>query len=165
MLLLLELFLLSRFAMAAYRGTIVDTPLPGTLRVRPDHVIGELLSPEPRALQLTSVVDDGGNVVRVTRAAATPPAVLEAAQRLPQYSFLLPAFADLHIHAPQYLYAGTGLDLPLMQWLDTYTYAAEERVDADHALASRLYQRLVKRLIQAGTGCIVAFGTIGVQAK
>lgn len=116
-------------------------------------------------VKLTSVVDDRGNIVSITRAAATPPAVQEAAQRLPLYSFLLPTFADLHIHAPQYLYAGTGLDLPLMQWLDTYTYAAEERVDADHALASRLYQRLVKRLIQSGTGCIVAFGTIGVQAK
>lgn len=110
-------------------------------------------------------MDDEGNIANILRAAAAPPQVLEAAKRLPPWSFLLPAFADLHIHAPQYLYAGTGLDLPLMQWLDTYTYAAEERVDADHALASRLYQRLVRRLIQAGTGCIVAFGTIGVQAK
>lgn len=88
-----------------------------------------------------------------------------AVTTLPAHTFLLPTFADLHIHAPQYLYAGTGLDQPLMSWLDKYAYAAEERVDADPALARRVYAQLAKRLIQAGTGCAVAFGTIGVEAK
>jgi guanine deaminase len=44
--------------------------------------------------------------------------------RIPDGSFFLPTFADLHLHAPQFLYQGNGLDLPLMEWLDAYTYKA-----------------------------------------
>lgn len=58
-----------------------------------------------------------------------------------------------------------GLDLPLMEWLDAYTYPAEERIDADPKLAKRVYTRLVERLIEAGTGAVLFFGTIGVEAK
>lgn len=72
---------------------------------------------------------------------------------------------DLHLHAPQYLYAGTGLDLPLMEWLERYTYPAEERVDADAKLAERVYGRLVARLVGEGVGGVVFFGTVGVRAK
>lgn len=58
-----------------------------------------------------------------------------------------------------------GLDLPLMQWLNTYTYPAEERIDADPKLAERVYKRLVGRLVEAGTGAVLFFGTVGVEAK
>ena len=34
--------------------------------------------------------------------------------------FLIPGFVDCHIHAPQYSFTGTGYDLPLLDWLDTY---------------------------------------------
>lgn len=72
--------------------------------------------------------------------------------RLSKHSFLLPTFTDLHIHAPQYLYAGTGLDLPLMQWLNEYAFKAEVRVDADEGLARRVYERLGQRMLENGTG-------------
>lgn len=32
--------------------------------------------------------------------------------------FLLPGFIDVHIHAPQYPFAGTGSTVPLMAWLE-----------------------------------------------
>ena len=32
---------------------------------------------------------------------------------LGSHEFLLPGFVDCHLHAPQYSYTGTGLDLPL----------------------------------------------------
>jgi guanine deaminase len=48
---------------------------------------------------------------------------------IPDGSFLLPTFCDLHLHAPQFLYQGTGLDLPLMQWLDNYALKSEARMD------------------------------------
>ena len=44
--------------------------------------------------------------------------------------FLSAGFIDCHIHAPQYSYTGNGLDLPLMQWLETYTFPAEARMEA-----------------------------------
>ncbi|KAJ7600835.1 hypothetical protein C8J56DRAFT_999896 [Mycena floridula] len=79
---------------------------------------------------------------------------------IPRGSFLLPTFCDLHLHAPQFLYQGNGLHLPLMQWLDEYAFKAEERMDADPFLARRVYERLARRLIDIGTGAVLLFGTI-----
>lgn len=77
----------------------------------------------------------------------------------------MPTFCDLHLHAPQFLYQGTGLDLPLMQWLDEYALKAEERLDADKILAKRVYERLARRLLQNGTGTVMLFGTIKEETK
>ena len=83
----------------------------------------------------------------------------------PYGSFFLPTFSDLHLHAPQFLYLGTGLHLPLMRWLDDYAYKAEERLDADPDLARIVYSRLARRLIESGTGAALLFGTIKEQTK
>ena len=40
--------------------------------------------------------------------------------------FLMPGMVDTHIHAPQYMNAGTGYDKQLLEWLKCYTYPAEE---------------------------------------
>ncbi|KAJ1569761.1 hypothetical protein HK405_004490 [Cladochytrium tenue] len=84
---------------------------------------------------------------------------------LPPGAFLLPAFVDLHLHSAQYLYAGTGLDLPLMPWLAKHAYAAELRVDTDPRLAVELYTALAHRLVREGIAAVLAFGTIGVDAN
>ena len=80
-------------------------------------------------------------------------------------AFILPTFCDLHLHAPQFLYQGTGLHLPLMEWLNEYAFKAEERIDADPALAKTVYKRLAQRLLEHGTGAVVLFGTIKEQTK
>lgn len=85
--------------------------------------------------------------------------------RLPPTSFLAPTFVDLHLHAPQFLYLGTGLHLPLMKWLAEYAYKAEQRLDADPQLARKVYGRLAERLVEGGTGAILAFGTIKEETK
>ena len=41
--------------------------------------------------------------------------------------FLIPGFVDTHTHAPQYSFTGTGYDLPLLQWLQKYTFPVESR--------------------------------------
>jgi guanine deaminase len=80
-------------------------------------------------------------------------------------SFIMPTFCDLHLHAPQFLYQGNGLHLPLMEWLDEYALKAEERIDADPALAKSVYTRLATRLIENGTGTVLLFGTIREETK
>lgn len=85
--------------------------------------------------------------------------------RIPAGSFLLPTFCDLHLHAPQYLYQGTGLHLPLMEWLNEYAFKAEEKLDADPALARLVYRRLAERLVEKGTGAVLLFGTIKEETK
>lgn len=39
----------------------------------------------------------------------------------------MPGFVDTHIHAPQYVYTGTGYDVPLLQWLEKYTFPVESK--------------------------------------
>ncbi len=34
-------------------------------------------------------------------------------------ALILQSLADLHLHAPQYPLMGTGMDLPLLEWLET----------------------------------------------
>ncbi|KAL7420580.1 hypothetical protein Q5752_004531 [Cryptotrichosporon argae] len=127
-------------------GTLVDVPLPGTLRVRPAHLLSFASG------SITSVVP-------------RPPELPAHTLVLPPASFLVPTFTDLHLHAPQYLYAGTGLDRPLLEWLERYAYAAEEAVDASEDTARKVYGTLVRRLKAAGTGCAVVFGTISVRSN
>lgn len=85
--------------------------------------------------------------------------------RVPSGGFLLPTFCDLHLHAPQFLYQGTGLHLPLMEWLNEYAFKAEERIDTDPQLARNVYRKLAERLLEAGTGAVVLYGTISEEAK
>jgi len=90
---------------------------------------------------------------------------LTDAVQVPEGSFILPTFCDLHLHAPQFLYQGTGLHLPLMEWLNEYAFKAEEKLDADSDLAERVYRRLSRRLIENGTGAVSLFGTIKEETK
>lgn len=97
--------------------------------------------------------------IELLQEVAEPPIVI------PPGSFLLPTFCDLHLHAPQFLYQGTGLHLPLMQWLDEYAFRAEEKMDSDPQRAERVYTRLAERLIENGTGAVLLFGTIKESTK
>ncbi|RDX42618.1 Metallo-dependent hydrolase [Lentinus brumalis] len=84
---------------------------------------------------------------------------------IPLGSFLMPTFCDLHLHAPQFMYQGTGLHLPLMEWLNEYAFKAEESLDADPQLAESVYKRLAARLIEHGTGAVLLFGTIKTETN
>lgn len=57
----------------------------------------------------------------------------------------MPGLVDTHIHAAQYSYAGTGLDLPLLEWLNTYTFPAESRFK-DLDFANSVYTQVVVSL-------------------
>lgn len=56
--------------------------------------------------------------------------------------FFMPGLVDTHIHAPQYLFAGTRVDLPLLQWLTTYTFPTEAKYK-DSDFAEEVYTRVV----------------------
>ena len=128
---------------------------PGSLELVPDGLLvvaedGTIesfsTSPEDVAATLTALVQSG-----------TPVYVLDGAE------FCAPGMIDTHVHAPQYQFTGTATDLPLMQWLQHYTFPAERRM-ADVALAGEVYARLVRRLIAHGTTTAVYFGSIHLEA-
>ena len=55
-------------------------------------------------------------------------------------ALVMQSFADMHLHAPQYPMLGMGMDLPLLDWLNTYTFKTEARF-ADTDYARRVYRR------------------------
>lgn len=76
---------------------------------------------------------------------------------------IMQSFSDMHLHAPQYPMLGMGMDLPLLDWLNTYTFKTEARF-ADTNYARSVYRKLAKELIDNGTTRVVAFGSLHVEA-
>ena len=78
-------------------------------------------------------------------------------------ALIMPSFVDMHLHAPQYPMLGMGMDLPLMDWLNTYTFRTEARfADADYA--RRTYRRLARDLISGGTTRVCMFSSLHTDA-
>ena len=84
-------------------------------------------------------------------------------QQLADDEFCVPGLIDTHVHAPQYQFNGTATDLPLMEWLQHYTFPAERRM-SDVELAKKVYSRLVRRLLTHGTTTAVYFASIHLEA-
>ncbi|PZL70657.1 guanine deaminase [Enterococcus plantarum] len=85
-------------------------------------------------------------------------------QELTHGQFILPGFIDLHIHAPQWAQAGTALDLPLYDWLNTYTFPLEAKF-SDRHFAETVYSDLVSQLIKNGTTTALYFATVHRQSS
>ena len=81
----------------------------------------------------------------------------------PASQILVPGFVDLHVHAPQWQQNGTALDLPLDEWLFTYTFPLEARF-ADRAVAAAVYPDLVATLLAHGTTTAVYFSSVHEEA-
>lgn len=76
---------------------------------------------------------------------------------------IMQSFADMHLHAPQYPMLGMGMDLPLLEWLKTYTFKTEARF-ADPAYARAVYKKFAHELIANGTTRISAFSSLHLEA-
>ena len=75
----------------------------------------------------------------------------------------VPGFVDGHAHAPQYAFTGTGNDLPLLKWLETYTFPVEAKF-SDPAVARDVYSKAVDRHLRNGTTTCSYFATIHLEA-
>ena len=78
-------------------------------------------------------------------------------------AMILQSFADLHLHAPQYPMMGMGMDLPLLDWLNAYTFPTEARF-ADPDYAREVYQKLARELIESGTTRVCVFSSLHRRA-
>ena len=127
------------------RGNIIHAPALGRLEtlergylVLEDGVIRGLYPALPAACRNAPVEDYGENLI-------------------------LQSFADMHLHAPQYAMVGMGMDLPLLDWLNTYTFPVEARY-ADLDYARRSYRKLAADLIARGTTRVAMFSTLHTDA-
>ncbi|WWC88345.1 uncharacterized protein L201_003255 [Kwoniella dendrophila CBS 6074] len=141
-----------------YIGTFVDTPFVGELRIRVNHLME--VSKEGYITHIDSLNSESSQLLLLNSTDTS-----NLPMEIGNHSFFLPSFIDLHIHSAQYLFNGTGLNLPLLEWLSKYAYKSESTIDSNPELAEKVYEKLVDRLLRNGTGCISAFGTIGVEAN
>lgn len=127
------------------KGTIVSAPALGRLEiteggylVAEDGVIRGVFSALPEQYAGAAVEDHGSDLI-------------------------LQSFADLHLHAPQYPMRGMGMDLPLLDWLNTYAFPTEARfADTDYARA--VYRQLAAELIENGTTRVCMFSSLHTDA-
>ncbi len=133
--------------MKIYRANILHTPTPDRLEIIPrgyvvvgsDGLVEGVYTELPENLDWRRQVMDFGD------------------------QLLIPAFNDLHVHAPQYRNMGLALDLELLPWLNTYTFPEETKY-ADPEYARRLYRRFVHELWMQGTMRSAVFATIHPEA-
>ena len=85
--------------------------------------------------------------------------------KLTDYSgkLILQGFSDMHLHAPQYPMLGMGMDLPLMDWLKSYTFKTEARF-ADNDFARSAYRRLATELVNNGTTRVCIYSSMHTDA-
>ena len=127
------------------KGNICHTPRPEDLAIRENAFV---------------VCEDGvcrGVFDAVPERWATLP-VIDCADNL-----ILPGLVDLHIHAPQYAFRGTGMDCELLEWLERVAFPEEVRY-ADEAYALKAYAQFADKMKASATTRAVIFGTVHAAA-
>ncbi|MCW2584473.1 MAG: guaD [Klenkia sp.] len=125
--------------MTVYRGTFLDTPVAGELRVELDGGVR---------------VRDGAVVARgpFVEVATADDDVVDLSGGL-----VLPGFVDTHVHYPQVRAIG-GLGMPLLDWLEQCALPEECRL-ADLDYARTVAAEFVDGLARAGTTSALVFGS------
>ena len=72
---------------------------------------------------------------------------------------IFPGLVDMHLHAPQFAFRGTGMDLELLDWLQSYTFPEESKY-ADLEYAAKAYGMLADQLSKSATTRAVIFATV-----
>lgn len=72
---------------------------------------------------------------------------------------IIPGMSDLHVHAPQFSYRGLGMDMELLDWLNTYTFPEESKY-TDLGYADLAYQQFADALRRSTTTRASVFATV-----
>lgn len=124
-----------------YKGIIVQAPRLGALE----------------CAEAAYLVAEGGRIAGVFE--ELPGKYQNAALEDFGDCLIVPSFTDLHLHAPQYCMMGMGFDLPLLEWLNAYTFKEEARF-ADVGFARTVYEALAAELVQRGTTRVCMFSSL-----
>ncbi len=129
----------------ALRGDICFSESPTTLRVQPnsylvcvDGISGGVHATLPDEHKHLPVINYEGHLIT-------------------------PGLVDLHMHAPQFAFRGLGMDLELLDWLNTRTFPEEAKY-ADLAYAREAYARLIGDLKNGPNTRLCVFATLHLPA-
>lgn len=70
-----------------------------------------------------------------------------------------PGLCDLHMHAPQYSFRALGMDLELLEWLNTRTFPEEAKY-ADLNYARKAYAQVVRDLVRGPNTRVCLYATL-----
>ncbi len=76
---------------------------------------------------------------------------------------IVQAMSDMHLHAPQEPMVGLGLNLPLIEWLNTYTFPTEANFK-DPAFAEKAFNKLCDELLASGVTRVAIFSSMHREA-
>uniref|UniRef100_A0A8C8E1Y3 Guanine deaminase n=1 Tax=Oryzias sinensis TaxID=183150 RepID=A0A8C8E1Y3_9TELE len=138
-----------------FRGTFIHSTPETALQVLEDALLGVDTAGK------ISFIGKGENLLELSQKFGFNPSDVN---QLAQHEFFMPGMIDTHIHASQYSYAGTALDMPLLQWLNTYTFPVESHFK-DLEFAKKVYTQVVKRTLRNGTTTACYFATIHTDAS
>ena len=122
-------------------GNIIDSESPERLRVAADSY---LVCEEGRCTGVFSALPERFSGLPLT----------DFGDRL-----ILPGMTDLHLHAPQFAFRGLGMDLELLDWLNTITFPQEAKY-ADLSYAKKAYSIFVDDLKHSFTTRACIFATL-----
>lgn len=142
--------------MQIFLGTSFSSKSPKEIQILKDHLycintdgmIEKIVSPEEPDYQTLLATYQGQDNFH----------------RLAEGQYFLPGFIDLHVHAPQWAQSGTALDIPLYDWLNTYTFPLESKF-SDLDFAKKVYDDVVDTLLANGTTTALYFATMHKEAS
>ena len=76
---------------------------------------------------------------------------------------IIPGIVDMHLHGPQYAILALGMDLELLEWLDTHAFKCEAAY-ADLEYADKAYDMFVETMVSGATTRFCMFGTLHKEA-
>ncbi len=76
---------------------------------------------------------------------------------------IMPGMTDLHVHAPQYTFRGLGMDMELLEWLQTNTFPEEAKYK-DLNYAKSAYSFFTEDLKNSFTTRACIFATLHTEA-
>ncbi|XP_033296071.1 guanine deaminase isoform X1 [Orcinus orca] len=138
-----------------FRGTFVHSTWTCPMEVLRDHLLG---------------VSDSGKIVFLEEASQQEKLAKEWSfkpceiRELSHHEFFMPGLVDTHIHAPQYSFAGSNVDFPLLEWLTKYTFPTEHKFQSID-FAEEVYTRVVRRTLKNGTTTACYFATIHTDSS
>lgn len=140
-----------------FRGRIVHSLSPTELEIISDGLLGVNTLGQVQFLYEVSSLENQEKFLQAE-------GLLNAEfHQLSPDQFLFPGFIDTHIHAPQYPNAGFGMDLPLLDWLDKYTFPTESSM-SDPIIAKDVYARVVQQTLRQGTTMACYYSSIHEEA-
>jgi len=129
------------------KGNLVDCTEKGTIRIRGKNCI----------------VIEEGIISKIYSENELPDSLKN--EEIKDYGdfLIIPGLIDMHLHAPQFAFRGLGMDMELLDWLNTYTFPEEAKYK-DIEYAKKAYKKFVDALTKSYSTRAIVFATLHTQA-